>query len=65
MMWAVTENGKQIPLDVEPVPTGNLILVGKGNVPMVHFLTADEQPEGDRYVSHFATCPQSKAWQKR
>jgi len=50
--WATTETGKNIPLDLEPVPKGNLVLEA-GVVRVV--------PPGEgRYVSHFSTCPNSK-----
>jgi hypothetical protein len=65
--WAFTEQGKRMPLDVDPREDGNLIVVGRregedGAVPIVRSL---KKGEGDltlfepplRYVSHFATCP--------
>lgn len=65
MRWAQTEEGRSIPLDPDPVPTGNLIIKevrhvgGRGPVLTVRYLRkTDTVPlEVARYVSHFATCP--------
>lgn len=66
MMWAVTENGKRIPLDLDPVSNGNMILVHgpDRSVVTAHYLKKDEETTEDRYTSHFASCPQSKLWSK-
>lgn len=56
VVWVITEKGKRMPLDKEPVPNGNIIVLNNG---IAHFLLKDEpvKPETKRYVSHFATCP--------
>lgn len=61
--WVKTASGRAMPLDAEPVERGNVVLrdgravyVSKGN--------PAEQNE-PRYVSHFATCPQSRDWRRR
>ncbi len=51
IMWATTAAGKAIPLDVEPVPDGNLVLDG-GTARVADMFS----PPGPRWRSHFATC---------
>lgn len=54
--WAITDNGKRIPLDAEPAPNGNLILVdGVARTPRI-----DDDVPFLQYVSHFATCPNAQ-----
>lgn len=66
MMWARAENsGKRIPLDAEPTPTGNVILCGYGEDVVCRYLKKDEPHDGNRYTSHFASCPQAQQWRKR
>lgn len=56
--WARTEAGKSMPLDPNPVPDGNVVLLDDDRV---HVLHADESADGaPTYVSHFATCPKAK-----
>lgn len=53
--WVKTTAGKMIPLDVEPVDQGNIVLVdGRAVVTGQATLLGDEGP---RYVAHFVTCP--------
>lgn len=59
---AVRWVGKAI-LDASPVEGGNIEIVGT----TVRY-ASKERPlfdAGPRYVSHFATCPQAKAWRKK
>lgn len=54
--WERTAAGKPIPLDPEPVPTGNLAFRDDGRV--VTCLEDGGWPQdAPRYVTHFATCP--------
>lgn len=69
--WAVSESsGKRIPLDLMPVDDGNIVETGRthpSGAPMVRYLKRaqsaittsllDDVPAPDRYVTHFATCP--------
>lgn len=58
--WAITENGRRMPLDPDPVDTGNLVVVdGVAHPPR---LGDEELP---RRVSHFATCPDAGVHRKR
>jgi hypothetical protein len=60
--WAVTSNGKRMPLDPEPVEDGNVVLHPSlnGGPPVATVLSpspGDPPPVFARYVSHFVTCP--------
>ena len=72
--WCVSlTSGKRIPLDAVPVAEGgNVYKVGRNDeesgAPIVafdkrgvHLPIFDGEP---RYVSHFATCPNSDEWRK-
>jgi len=63
IMWIKTVNGKNMPVDAEPVyfhqdPSGAEIFVTKGGA-VVHGITAKpgENDVSTGYNSHFATCP--------
>jgi hypothetical protein len=62
--WVRIEpKGRRMPIDVDPVEWGNLIFVGPDLVAAVGQPTLlDPGPTGDRYVSHFATCPDADDW---
>ena len=49
-------SGKRNPLDPEPDPRGNVIL-SKTNDALAKALKRDEPYEGERYISHWSTCP--------
>ena len=57
--------GKVMPLDQAPVATGNIVIIDDQ---AVVFADAGElwemYPHHDRYVSHFATCPEAKAFHR-
>ena len=56
--WARTAAGKPIPLDLEPVPGGNIQLrdgVARVLTPIEAMIEPLEG--GPRFLSHFATCP--------
>ena len=59
--WGWTVKGKRIPLDRDPVEDGNLALSGRGDHSYfdVYVIQAVDVAKGDRYVSHFATCPRA------
>jgi hypothetical protein len=63
--WVTTTNGKRMPIDADPSPGGNLVMTGQNRrgAPEVAYLRRGdpELPIGtSRWVSHFATCPNSK-----
>lgn len=70
VQWGTTEaSGAAVPLDPEPVATGNLVIVRAGYgrhgelVPVVAYARDDDARP--RFVSHFATCPDADSWRTR
>lgn len=59
--WVVSvASGKRMPIDVVPVPNGNIELVAGDGIVVV-----EPEPDVRRFVSHFVTCPQSADWRKK
>jgi hypothetical protein len=63
--WLETAGGKKLPVDEDPTPEGNIVVVGTiahvlGKMEMAKLATGTP-----RYVSHFATCPQAGEWRGR
>jgi hypothetical protein len=54
IVWAKTITGKSIPLDAEPDPGGNIVLMDWG---LALVVKPSEHPGRPRYLSHFVTCP--------
>lgn len=56
--WAVTPAGKRMPVDPEPVEGGNLLLA-LDDPPVARVVDPAQLviDDGQRFVSHFATCP--------
>jgi len=54
-----------MPLNPKPMDGGNIVLSERGQFldPVAVYVKPD--PNVKRYVSHFATCPESKKWRKR
>lgn len=63
VVWAVTPAGKSMPVDPDPTDNGNLVLT-LGTPPRVRPPELTDDPDGPRWVSHFATCPQSEDFRK-
>lgn len=57
-------SGRVGPLDAEPNPAGNAILLDDGKYRILSFAEREGEDDvpGPRYMPHFATCPQGKAW---
>lgn len=69
VIWCVTEKGKRMPVDATPTAAGNLRLDGS-TPPVARVVGAavdlfDDADDGTRYVSHYATCPDSDEWRQR
>ena len=66
MVWVTTPKGKKMPLDAEPVASGPWVIEGdpEGPDPRVRFI-GDAAYTGDRYTSHFQTCPQAAQHSRR
>ena len=56
IIWAVTDKGHNIPIDPTPRPDGNLMLCEDGAVLLAIPVCEGDNPT-ERYVSHFASCP--------
>jgi len=54
IIWAITSNGKRIPLDAEPVERPGLFVFDNGYA---------KQPPAV-YQAHFASCPDADSWRK-
>jgi hypothetical protein len=64
VIWCLTLNRKKMPVDPDPVPEGNLIMIDPiepGDIPMV---VAKANPDVPGWTSHFATCPDADAHRK-
>lgn len=65
-MWALTEAGRRMPVNVEPDPAGNVVFTDRTvSPPHVRVLTKDELAGGvprvtQLHMAHFATCPNVK-----
>lgn len=60
ILWAKTTTGKQMPIDREPEDMGNVRLI-HGPEGYLAIVTVPAMiPEGERYRSHFATCPRAR-----
>jgi hypothetical protein len=66
VLWAVTAEGKRMPVDAEPAPAGNLIVDQTARPWTVRVVPPDDLLIGDppRYLSHFATCPHANEHRK-
>jgi hypothetical protein len=78
MRWAITDNDKFIPLDLDPSENGNIeltdeiLVTDKGALhrARVHGESAQlkfavEVAHGDRYLSHFVTCTDPERFRRR
>jgi len=64
MIWVTTKKGKQMPLDAEPVARGAFIFDGDPEEARVVYIGEKDPYRGERYSSHFATCPNAKDFSK-
>jgi hypothetical protein len=66
--WAITENGKTMPINPAPTRDGNLIKTGAtvSGKPEVHAITNRDELQGNevRFTSHFATCQNASLHRK-
>lgn len=61
ILWAITDNGRRMPVDVGQVDGGNVLLTqGPDGGHLATVIKADGRRA---WTSHFATCPQA-AWHR-
>lgn len=60
IIWARTSSGRNIPVDADPTPDGNVELTGTTVV--VH---PGPVPDLELRMAHHATCPQAAEWRRR
>jgi hypothetical protein len=66
VIWAKTEAGRPMPVDVEPDPAGNLHLWLDGNHEYRCAVIVESWPDyRPRFRPHFATCPDAQSWRRR
>lgn len=73
IIWAITSNGKKMPVDVAVNPNGNIQLVAQSleqsiyeppfaNV--IHHVADIAGIEDQLHMSHFVTCPKATEWRR-
>lgn len=67
IVWAATSRGKDMPVNADPSPGGNIALDARpGLKPLARVLTVTQQfGRTNLRLSHFAVCPQAPRWRKR
>jgi hypothetical protein len=60
IIWAVTENGKRMPLDAQPINRPSCFVLNDREDPPVAVVAKGPSV----YVSHFATCPNADQHRK-
>lgn len=65
IVWAETEKGRKMPVDLDATPDGNIELRdrGRNRAPLAIYVKASDDGEL-RFTSHFVTCPQANRWRK-
>lgn len=59
--WCVSENGRPMPIDIEPNAAGNVIVgYREGRLVGVVLSKNKPRPEGQAHMPHYATCPARK-----
>lgn len=63
IMWGrTTPGGKRIPVDVDEVDDGNIVIDGIDRGTTLFKVVS---PGEGRYVSHFVTCPNADEWRAK
>jgi hypothetical protein len=70
IVWCWTRNRQRIPVNVDPVPDGNIqpadgyTLTEGATIIVDPVPSLFDSPTALRYVSHFASCPHADAWRR-
>jgi hypothetical protein len=66
IIWAITDNGRHMPVDIEPVGpnSGNVLLTGPPRAPRAEVVRNPAKLFGKAnvYRSHFVTCPYAERY---
>lgn len=64
--WAVTREGRRMPLNPEPDPAGNVVIeTNPAGEVRARVLTGPELPaQGEAWMPHWKTCPDSPVFQR-
>lgn len=66
VIWAVTERGKRMPVDVDPMPGANVLLTEQyGQLTAVVVKPHRAFGRTDLRTSHFVTCPAADQHRRR
>jgi hypothetical protein len=58
-VWSTNDKtGKASPIDPDPVPNGNIRLLGNGRHRVMGQRELEADTQGERFVNHFMTCPE-------
>lgn len=65
IVWAVTKNGRDMPVTAEPRGDGNVHLIDRpGMAPLAEVLGVAKRFAKTMRVSHFADCKQADRWRR-
>ncbi len=75
IVWCTTEKGRKMPVDAAASADGNIRVIGTHRdeqdrpTPRIRVARDDEAAaalfdDAPRYLSHFTTCPNAKAWRR-
>lgn len=64
--WAVTREGRRLPLNPDPDPAGNVVIETNATGEIrARILTGPELPaQGEAWMPHWKTCPDSPVFQR-
>lgn len=68
MRWVLTEGNRRMPLDAEPNPAGNVLLIERDGKVRARVLGGPDLPVRDdltAWMPHFNTCPDSAEFKRR
>ncbi|KXK63379.1 hypothetical protein AWW66_03435 [Micromonospora rosaria] len=67
IIWAVTERGRDMPVDAEPAANGNVALSTNDKGQVVARIVKPHLAFGrkDLRLPHFVRCPQADRWRQR
>lgn len=64
IVWARTAADRAMPIDRDPVPDGNLVIIDRTRDGSPRVATAAPEETRPKYRSHFSTCPNADQHRK-